>query len=102
MTPPNVQIDTEGDPEATIVTVDSANRPGTLIELVQVRCPPSRLAARVAAAASDISCRTSLRWHDEGAVASLRAALHHAWPQCEERPRLLGRRVVRGRVPTDE
>jgi len=35
VTPPNVQIDTEGDPEATIVTVDSANRPGTLIELVQ-------------------------------------------------------------------
>ncbi|CAD7701391.1 unnamed protein product [Ostreobium quekettii] len=33
--PPNVEIDNEGDEGATIVTVDSVNRPGTLVQLVQ-------------------------------------------------------------------
>jgi len=37
VTPPNVVIDTVSDPETTVVTVDSANRPGTLIELIQAR-----------------------------------------------------------------
>ncbi|CAG9463082.1 unnamed protein product [Pedinophyceae sp. YPF-701] len=35
ISPPNVSIDTETDPCSTVITVDSANRPGTLIELVQ-------------------------------------------------------------------
>lgn len=33
--PPNVQVDNQTDPNATIVTIDSANRPGTLVEVVQ-------------------------------------------------------------------
>jgi len=33
--PPNVEIDTETYDDRTVVTVDSANRPGTLVECVQ-------------------------------------------------------------------
>ncbi len=33
--PPNVHIDNQTDPQCTIVTIDSANRPGTLVEVVQ-------------------------------------------------------------------
>mmetsp|Transcript_32075 Transcript_32075/g.95782 ORF Transcript_32075/g.95782 Transcript_32075/m.95782 type:complete len:411 (-) Transcript_32075:840-2072(-) len=33
--PPNVQIDNEGYDDVTAITIDSANRPGTLIEVVQ-------------------------------------------------------------------
>eukprot|EP00210_Caulerpa_lentillifera_P004780 g4564.t1 len=33
--PPNVQIDNKSHPVATVITIDSANRPGTLVEVVQ-------------------------------------------------------------------
>ncbi|GFH11829.1 uncharacterized protein HaLaN_07396, partial [Haematococcus lacustris] len=33
--PPNVVIDNETYDDATLITIDSANRPGTLIEVVQ-------------------------------------------------------------------
>eukprot|EP00210_Caulerpa_lentillifera_P002602 g2492.t1 len=33
--PPNVQIDNKSNPTATVITIDSANRPGTLVEVVQ-------------------------------------------------------------------
>ena len=31
--PPNINIDNDYDPTCTLITVDSANRPGTLVEL---------------------------------------------------------------------
>lgn len=33
--PPNIDIDNDYDPTCTLITVDSANRPGTLVEVVQ-------------------------------------------------------------------
>ena len=32
--PPNIDIDNEYDPSCTLITVDSANRPGTLVEVL--------------------------------------------------------------------
>ena len=36
--PPVVNVDNEGSDECTIITVDSANRPGTLVEVGFRRC----------------------------------------------------------------
>ncbi|KAL3142750.1 hypothetical protein ABBQ38_003051 [Trebouxia sp. C0009 RCD-2024] len=33
--PPNIDVDNNYDPSCTLITVDSANRPGTLVEVVQ-------------------------------------------------------------------
>lgn len=33
--PPNVNVDNQSEPTCTVVTIDSANRPGTLVEVVQ-------------------------------------------------------------------
>lgn len=32
--PPNIDIDNDYDPTCTLITVDSANRPGTLVEVI--------------------------------------------------------------------
>lgn len=31
--PPNVDVDNQSHPSETVITVDSANRPGTLVEV---------------------------------------------------------------------
>lgn len=34
--PPNVEVDNKTHPSETIITIDSANKPGTLVEAIQV------------------------------------------------------------------
>lgn len=43
--PPNIDVDNNYDPSCTLITVDSANRPGTLVEVILH--PSSRLPKRL-------------------------------------------------------
>ena len=36
--PPNINIDNDFSPDFTLITVDSANRPGTLVEVLHACC----------------------------------------------------------------
>ena len=58
--PPNIEIDQAGDD--TLLTVDSANRPGTLVEVDSAHIWRSRAAARRRVATSPPSRAPRRRW----------------------------------------
>lgn len=54
--PPEIHIDNAGDPNWTVVTIDSANRPGSLV-FVRLYACPERCSRSLYFHSCDVSCR---------------------------------------------
>ena len=79
--PPNINIDNDFSTEFTLITVDSANRPGTLVEVQSV---PLML------------CTQPNRVHTRLPILLLTGCptFHRARPSCAQSPHFVGRRMV--------
>ena len=80
--PPNIDIN-NNHPTRSIITVDSANRPGTLIEVLSL---------------SDVNERGCFNptSYELWALEPGRPTLYRAWLGCSKGPNLVRRRLVRG------